>query len=71
MPGRRPVCSILLLTTGAVLLLADVGGCVKNRLPGGLAKLKPCRVDGIDEELFCGKLTVSKTGKRARVERSI
>jgi len=40
------------------LLLVDVCGCSKHRLPGGLSKLKPCRLKGIDEELFCGKLTV-------------
>jgi pimeloyl-ACP methyl ester carboxylesterase len=51
-------CSGLLITTGAVLLLLDVGGCAKYRLPGGLSKLKPCRLPGIEEELFCGKLTV-------------
>jgi pimeloyl-ACP methyl ester carboxylesterase len=28
------------------------------RLPGELAKLNPCRLEGIDEQLFCGKLTV-------------
>ena len=53
----RCVFSILLIATGAVLLV-DVGGCAKRRLPGGLSKLKPCRLDGINEELFCGKLTV-------------
>jgi pimeloyl-ACP methyl ester carboxylesterase len=46
------------MVTGAVLLVLDAGGCVKHRLPGGLSKLKPCRLGGIDEELFCGKLTV-------------
>ena len=46
------------MTTGAILLLVDLGGCAKHRLPGGLSKLKPCRLPGIDEELFCGKLTV-------------
>jgi pimeloyl-ACP methyl ester carboxylesterase len=56
--GLRRVCSVLLITAGVVLLVLDLGGCAKRRLPGGLSKLKPCRVDGIDEELFCGKLTV-------------
>src|SRR5205814_9220382 len=28
------------------------------RLPVGLSKLKPCQLAGIDEKLFCGKLTV-------------
>jgi pimeloyl-ACP methyl ester carboxylesterase len=46
------------MTIGAALFVLDVGGCAKHRLPGGLSKLKPCRVAGIDEELFCGKLTV-------------
>jgi pimeloyl-ACP methyl ester carboxylesterase len=54
----RCVCSVLLVTFGAVLFSIDLGGCVKHRLPGGLSKLKPCRLSGIDEELFCGKLTV-------------
>src|SRR5437773_9618934 len=46
------------MTTGAILLLVDLGGCAKHRLPGGLSKLKPCRLPGIDERLLCGKLTV-------------
>jgi pimeloyl-ACP methyl ester carboxylesterase len=46
------------MTTAAVLFLLDAGGCAKHRLPGGLSKLKPCRLAGIDEELLCGKLTV-------------
>ena len=46
------------MTTAAVLILLDASGCAKHRLPGGLSKLKPCRLVGIDEELFCGKLTV-------------
>src|SRR4030095_7249477 len=56
--GLRCVCSHLLTTTAVVLLLLDAGGCTKHRLPGGLSKLKPCRLTGIDQELFCGKLTV-------------
>jgi pimeloyl-ACP methyl ester carboxylesterase len=57
--GFRCVCSVLLVTTGVVLLLVDVGGCAKHRqLTGGLWKLQPCRLPGIDEELLCGKLTV-------------
>ena len=46
------------MTTAAILFLLDAGGCAKHRLPGGLSKLKPCRLAGIDEELLCGKLTV-------------
>jgi pimeloyl-ACP methyl ester carboxylesterase len=46
------------MTTAALLFLLNASGCAKHRLPGGLSKLKPCRLAGIDEELFCGKLTV-------------
>ena len=42
----------------------------KHRLPGGLSKLKPCRLDGIDEELFCGKLTVFEN-RETRTGRTI
>jgi pimeloyl-ACP methyl ester carboxylesterase len=56
--GLRWVCSALLVTTGVVVLLICAGGCAKHRLPGGLSKLKPCRLAGVDEELLCGKLRV-------------
>jgi pimeloyl-ACP methyl ester carboxylesterase len=67
--GVSGVCSILLMTTAAVLLLVDLGGCAKHRLPDSFSKLKPCRLTGIDEELFCGKLTVfenreTRTGRQ-------
>ena len=58
------------MTTSAALVLVDVGGCTKHRLPGGLAKLKPCRLAGIDEELFCGKLTVFEN-RQTRTGRTI
>jgi pimeloyl-ACP methyl ester carboxylesterase len=53
----------LLITTGAILLVLDTGGCAKHRLAGGLSKLTPCRLPGIDEELLCGKLTVFENQK--------
>jgi pimeloyl-ACP methyl ester carboxylesterase len=68
--GLRWVCSVLLTTTGVALLLIDVSGCAKHRLPGALSKLKPCRLDGIDEELFCGKLTVFEN-RETRTGRTI
>jgi pimeloyl-ACP methyl ester carboxylesterase len=68
--GLRCVCSILLTTTAVVLLLLDAGGCTKHRLPGGLSKLKPCRLAGIDEELFCGKVTVFEN-RQTRTGRTI
>jgi pimeloyl-ACP methyl ester carboxylesterase len=56
--GLRCVCTLLLMMTCAVLFLLAPGGCTKRQLPGGLSKLKPCRIPDVDEELFCGKLTV-------------
>jgi pimeloyl-ACP methyl ester carboxylesterase len=58
------------MTTAAILFLLDAGGCAKHRLQGGLSKLKPCRLPGIDEELFCGKLTVFEN-RETRTGRTI
>jgi len=58
------------MTTAAVLFLLDAGGCAKRRLPGGLSKLKACRLAGINEELFCGKLTVFEN-RETRTGRTI
>jgi pimeloyl-ACP methyl ester carboxylesterase len=68
--GLRCLCCILLLTFGSVLLVLNEAGCAKHRLPGGLSKLEPCRLPGIDEELFCGKLTVFEN-RDARTGRTI
>jgi pimeloyl-ACP methyl ester carboxylesterase len=56
--GLRCGCSVLAITACVLVLLIDAGGCARHRLPGGLSKLTPCRVNGVDEELFCGSLTV-------------
>ena len=63
----RRFCSAALLTAGCELFL--LAACHKARLPGGLAKLKKCRLEGIEEELFCGKLSVfenreTRTGRK-------
>jgi len=68
--GLRWIYSVLLMTTGMVVLLFDAGGCGKQRPSGGLSKLKPCRLDGIDEELLCGKLTVFEN-RKTRTGRTI
>jgi pimeloyl-ACP methyl ester carboxylesterase len=68
--GLRWVCSALLVTTGVVFLSIYASGCAKHRPTGGLAKLKPCRLDGIDEELLCGKLTVFEN-RQTRTGRTI
>ena len=70
MRGLRRLCSIVLITTGAALFLLDASGCAKHRLSGGLSKLKPCRLAGINEELLCGKLTVFEN-RETRTGRTI
>ena len=66
----RCVCSVLLVTTGVVFLLIHFASCSRHQLSGGLAKLKPCRLEGIGEELFCGKLTVFEN-RETRAGRTI
>ena len=68
--GLRWVCSVLLIATGVAFLLIDSAGCAKHRLPGGLSNLKPCRVEGVNEELLCGKLTVFEN-RQTRTGRAI
>ena len=51
-------CAVLLVTTGVLFLLIYAGGCARHPMPAGLSNLKPCRVEGVNEELLCGKLTV-------------
>jgi pimeloyl-ACP methyl ester carboxylesterase len=58
------------MTSGAAFLMLDATSCAKHRLEGGLSKLKPCRLDGIKEELFCGKLTVFEN-RHTRIGRRI
>jgi pimeloyl-ACP methyl ester carboxylesterase len=60
----------LLMTIGIVLFVLETSGCAKHRLPDGLSKLKPCRLAGIDEELFCGKLRVFEN-RETRTGRTI
>ena len=68
--GFRWICAVLLITAGLVLVLVELERCTKHRPSGGLSKLKPCRLAGIDEELFCGKLTVFEN-RETRTGRTI
>jgi len=52
------------------LFLLDLGGCAKHVEQGGLSKLKPCRLAGIDEELLYGKFTVFEN-RKTRTGRTI
>jgi pimeloyl-ACP methyl ester carboxylesterase len=67
---RRSIRIGGVLIVVAAFIGLSAGGCTKHRLPGGLSKLKPCRVAGIDEELFCGKLTVFEN-RETRTGRTI
>src|SRR5215467_4776852 len=67
--GLRRACSIVLITTGALLLVLG-GGCAKPLPKGGLSKLKPCHVTRVAEELLCGKLTVFEN-RETRTGRTI
>jgi pimeloyl-ACP methyl ester carboxylesterase len=58
------------MTTGVVVLVVNWSGCAKQRPTGGLSKLKPCRLPGINEELLCGKLTVFEN-RETRTGRTI
>ena len=49
-------CSVTLIAVGCELLL--LAACHKAQPSGGLAKLSRCRLEGIEEELLCGKLSV-------------
>ena len=68
--GLRCVCSASLIAGGAALLLLDASACAKQRPAGGSSKLKPCRVEGVNEELLCGKLTVFEN-RQTRTGRTI
>ena len=41
-----------------MLLIFAFSDCSKQQGSGELARLKPCRLPGIDEKLLCGQLTV-------------
>jgi pimeloyl-ACP methyl ester carboxylesterase len=41
-----------------LLLIFAFSDCSKQQGSGGLTRLKPCRLPGIDEKLLCGQLTV-------------
>jgi pimeloyl-ACP methyl ester carboxylesterase len=53
-----------------LLLIFAFSDCSKHQVSGGLAKLKPCRLPGIDEKLLCGQLTVFEN-RQTRAGRTI
>jgi pimeloyl-ACP methyl ester carboxylesterase len=59
-PGR--FCAATLIAVGCVLLF--LAACQKAPVSGGLAKLNQCSLEGINEKLLCGKLTVFENRER-------
>ncbi len=53
-----------------VLFIFALSDCSKHQGFGGLSRLKPCRLAGIDEKLLCGQLTVPEN-RQTRVGRTI
>jgi pimeloyl-ACP methyl ester carboxylesterase len=47
-----------LIALAGFLFILSLSDCSKHQSSGGLARLKPCRLPGIDEKLLCGQLTV-------------
>ena len=60
----------MLIITGGFLFVLGQGGCAKHQFEGGLSKLQPCRLPGINGELLCGKLTVFEN-RKTRTGRTI
>src|SRR4029077_10562330 len=50
--------STFLIAPASLLLIFAFSDCSRQQGPGGLARLKLCRLPGIDEKLLCGQLTV-------------
>ena len=53
-----------------VLFIFALSDCSKHQGFGGLSRLKPCRLAGIDEKLLCGQLTVPEN-RQTHVGRTI
>jgi pimeloyl-ACP methyl ester carboxylesterase len=69
---RTPRCvySIGLIAVAVAMLICSVSSCRRAEYSGGLAKLKPCRLPGIKDELLCGKFTVFEN-RQTRTGRTI
>src|SRR5437762_11961074 len=59
-----------LIALAGFLFILALSDCSKHQNSGGLARLKPCRLPGIDEKLLCGQLTVPEN-RQTRVGRTI
>lgn len=74
--SRLAVATVLIAIAAllCVPIVFPISGCRQEQISSGLAKLKPCRLPGISEELLCGKLTVfenRKTGTGRTIDLNI
>jgi len=67
MGAPRYFCSVGLIILAGLLCFFALDGCGNRQ---GFSRLRPCRLAGIDEELFCGKLTVFEN-RQTRIGRTI
>ena len=67
MRALRYFCSTGLVGLAVLLCFAALGGCEHRQ---GLAKLRPCRLPGINEQLLCGKFTMFEN-RQIRTGRAI
>jgi len=66
---RRSVWTVFI--AGAIaLFFCSIGSCRKTNAASGLTKLHRCRVEGVKDELLCGKLTVFEN-RKTRTGRTI
>lgn len=70
--GRRAVATILIAIAAVfcVAIVFPINGCRREQVAGGLAKLKPCRLPGISEELLCDQFAVFEN-RKTRTGRTI
>ena len=66
---RRSVL-VVLIVIGTALVVLDFTGCNRNRLSGGLSKLKQCNLPGTDEQALCGTFRVFEN-RETRAGRTI
>ena len=70
MRAPHRLCAVGLIAFAIVLFVCSVSSCQRSQFSGGLTKLKPCRLRGLDEELLCGKFTVFEN-RETRTGRTI
>ncbi|MGH7981908.1 MAG: alpha/beta hydrolase [Candidatus Udaeobacter sp.] len=66
----RRFAFVFLIVIGTALVVSDFAGCNRNRLSGGLSKLKRCDLPGTKEQALCGTFRVFEN-RETRAGRTI